>query len=60
MSRRTIFKQADVTRALRGTTAAGLKPSGFRIDPVTGKIEVQIGNDNAPAGNSFDRLIGPR
>lgn len=61
MARAAAFKQADLTRALRAATAAGLKPSGYRINPVTGEIEVQLGNDNAAtAGNSFDRLMGPR
>lgn len=58
MSRRASFKQADVTRALRAATAAGLKVSGYRISSITGDIEVQLGNDNAPAANSFDRLMG--
>ncbi|MFY7819753.1 hypothetical protein [Novosphingobium sp. B1] len=37
------FKQADVTRALKAATAAGLKPCGCKIDP-TGAIIVMIGN----------------
>lgn len=57
MSRRTNFKQSDITRALRGAVAAGLKPSGYRVN-TDGEIEVQLGNDNAVASNSFDRLMG--
>ena len=57
MSRRAAFKQADLTRALRAAKAAGLKPSGYRINPVTGEIEVQLGNDNPASGNSFDALM---
>ena len=41
------FKQADATRALRAAVAAGLKPSGYRIDP-TGTIVVMFG-EGTPA-----------
>ncbi len=58
MSRRATFKQADLTRALRAATAAGLKVSGYRIDPRTGAIDVQLGGGDAPVGNTFDRLMG--
>lgn len=57
MARRASFKQADLTRALRGARAAGLEPRGCRINPATGEIEMQFGNDNAGAGNSFDALM---
>lgn len=60
MARRATFRQVDLTRALRAATAAGLKPSGYRVNPVTGEIEVQLSNDNAASGNSFDQLIGGR
>lgn len=54
MARRASFRQADLTRALRAAVAAGLKPSGYRINPVDGSIEVQIAGGAARAGNSFD------
>lgn len=57
MSRRANFRQADLTRALRGAVAAGMKPSGCRVNK-DGEIELQFGNDNAVVGNTFDRLIG--
>lgn len=57
MARPSAFKQADVTKALKGAVAAGMKPRGYRINPVTGEIEVQLGNDNAAIGNSFDTLM---
>lgn len=60
MSRRAAFKQADLTRALRGAVAAGFKPSGYRINPVTGEIEVQLGGPGEGHGNSFDALLGAR
>ncbi|MXP28102.1 hypothetical protein GRI58_04605 [Porphyrobacter algicida] len=60
MSARASFKQADVSRALKAAQAAGLTPSGYRIDPATGAIEVQLGGTVNSASNSFDRLMGPR
>lgn len=32
-TRRAQFKQADATRALRAAQRAGLRPSGYRIEP---------------------------
>jgi len=60
VSRRATFKQADLTRALRAATAAGLKPSGYRINPATGEIEVQLGRGGNGRDNSFDALLGAR
>lgn len=57
-SRRSSFKQADATRALRGAVAAGLKPTGYRIDP-TGAIEVMFTGAMADRQtNSFDEIQG--
>jgi hypothetical protein len=41
------FRQQDVTKALRAATAAGLKVTGYSIDPQTGKIEVVTGKPEA-------------
>ncbi|EQB05231.1 hypothetical protein L286_08405 [Sphingobium sp. HDIP04] len=57
MSRRAAFKQADATRALRAAVAAGLKPTGYRLDP-TGGIEVMFGDDKPKSANSFDDIQG--
>jgi hypothetical protein len=57
-ARRATFKQADLTRALRGARAAGMEPRGCRINPQTGEIEVQFGSATSVTDNSFDRLIG--
>ncbi|WP_277970460.1 hypothetical protein [Sphingomonas echinoides] len=56
MSRPAAFKQADVTRALRGAVAAGLKPSGYRVAP-DGTIYVEFGKD-ASTGNVLDGMFG--
>jgi hypothetical protein len=34
------FRQRDVTKALKAASAAGLRITGYKIDPQTGKIEV--------------------
>jgi hypothetical protein len=51
MSRRAAFKQADLTRALRAAVAAGMKPSGYRIDPA-GAIVVMFGDGTPKAANA--------
>lgn len=55
--RRASFKQSDATRALKAAVAAGLKPTGFRLNP-TGAIEVLFGTDRDALGNSFDEIQG--
>lgn len=56
--RRHRFKQSDVTRALKGAEKAGLKPSGYRIDPLSGAIEVVLSGEVVAASvNSFDALM---
>lgn len=57
-SRRSTFRQVDATRALKAAVAAGLKPSGYRVDP-TGAIEVLFaGSDRGVSHNSFDDIQG--
>lgn len=58
-SRAPRFKQADLTRALRAALAAGMKPSGYRID-ASGDIIVMLGGEGVSPVNSFDALIGER
>jgi hypothetical protein len=57
MGRAAHFKQADVTRALKGVVAAGVQPSSCRIAP-SGEIVVLLGHAISGPRNSFDELIG--
>jgi hypothetical protein len=43
MPRPSIFRQQDVTRALRAAKSAGLCVAGYEIDPATGRILVNTG-----------------
>lgn len=57
-ARRATFRQSDATRALKAAVAAGLKPTGYRLDP-TGAIEVLFdGQHRIAAQNSFDEIQG--
>ncbi len=49
------FKQVDVTRAVKGAQAAGLRPTGMEIDP-NGKIILIFGPlaKKAHQGGSWD------
>ena len=56
-ARRATFKQADATRALRAAVAAGLKPSGYKID-TTGAIHVSFADTLLPTGaNPWDEVL---
>lgn len=58
MSRRAAFKQAGVTRALRGAVAAGLRPSACSI-AADGSIKLEF-SEVALEGlrNPLDRVLG--
>jgi hypothetical protein len=61
VSRAARFKQADATRALRAAVAAGLKPSGYRIDPA-GAIVVMFTDGllkTAANSNPWDEELQP-
>lgn len=58
-TRRSPFKQADETRALRAAQRAGLRPSGYRIEP-SGAIFVILNDrfDESQAdGNPWDKEL---
>lgn len=59
MTRAAAFKQADLTRALRAATAAGLKVASYKIDPA-GEVVVILADAAAnPQKNPLDRLLQP-
>jgi hypothetical protein len=49
MSARPAFRQADITRAVKAATAAGLVVSGFEVDQA-GKIVILTGRRADEAG----------
>ena len=53
-NRRTAFKQADLTRALKGVLAAGLAVAGVKIDR-EGNIDVKLGSaEQVKPANDWD------
>ena len=58
MTARAAFKQGDVTRAIRGVEAAGLKVAACRIVPTTGEIVIELeGVANVNRKNPLDRIL---
>ncbi len=51
-----LFKQADITRALKGTVAAGLEPGSFEVEP-DGKIIVLLKGEQRNHANSWDEVL---
>jgi len=57
MTRAAAFKQADATRALKAAVAAGLKPSGYKIE-IDGAISIYFDDTPNPARrNPLDRVL---
>ena len=48
------FKRTDLTRAAKATLAAGLPVRGIEVDPVTGRITIQVGPPAAPTDEPTD------
>lgn len=55
-ARATRFRQADVTRALRGAIAAGQRVARAEIDP-NGKIVIVFGAGAPVSGNEWDEVL---
>jgi len=56
MKRPVPFKQADVTRAIKGAIAAGLKVTRAEVDQ-SGKIIVLAGEEKPTPANSLDKWL---
>ncbi|MFI3903737.1 hypothetical protein [Ochrobactrum sp. S1502_03] len=56
MKRPVAFKQADVTRAIKGAIAAGLKVTRAEVDQ-TGKIIVLASEEKPTPANSLDKWL---
>lgn len=59
MSRAARFRQADLTRAVKGARASGLSVQRVEIDP-NGKIVILFGvGPAATGGNEWDEVLRP-
>ncbi len=56
MSRRVAFRQADITRALKGAKKAGMAPKCFVVHP-SGKIVVYEDDKYINAANEWDDVL---
>jgi hypothetical protein len=58
MTRAVTFRQADLTRAIKGARAAGIANPRVVIDTVTKKITVVAGSsaDSDPLQNEWDEV----
>ena len=54
MTKRATFRQADVTRAIRGARAAGLPDGSFKIEIVDGRITLLPIAANEPLNAADD------
>ena len=48
------FKRTDLTKTAKATLAAGLSVRGIEVDPVTGRITIQVGPPAAPTDEPTD------
>jgi len=46
------FRQADITRAINGAAAAGMKIARIELDPTTGRISLLTADDLAAAAET--------
>jgi len=54
---RATFKQADVTRAIKGAVAAGVAVARIEVDQRTGKIVIFSDGARSSAPNPWDEVI---
>lgn len=56
----TKFRQQDLTRALKGTIAAGVQIARVEIDP-SGKIVIELGSgERVEPSNALDKWMADR
>jgi hypothetical protein len=56
--RQNLYRQADITRALRAARAAGIDVASVEIDPATGKITITThGTSGAEQITDLDKWI---
>jgi hypothetical protein len=51
------FRQADVTRAVKGAVAAGLNVVGVKVNPQTGAIELVTGESTVQDSTPLDEWM---
>ncbi|WP_275789124.1 hypothetical protein [Pararhizobium gei] len=57
MARLVPFKQADVSRAVKGAISGGMMIGRVEIDPATGRIVLSAQTDKAQAENPLDSWL---
>jgi hypothetical protein len=57
----TVFRQIDITRALRAAKREGFEAKSLEIDPLTGKLKIGFGGDgtasNGDTPNEWDKVL---
>ena len=56
-ARKFLFKQADVSRAVKGAMLGGMEVGRIEIDPDSGRITLIAGQAASEPENDFDKWI---